>query len=241
MALLLLLAAASAFASPSKQTLGARSADHELRLERSVVAPDRIAYNVVVVDTASGATVLSAHSEGKPGEAVEVASVSGARQIRVRLAYSQHFFSATVNVTDGASILDEFRTWWQLEPRTAGAAVTPAATPKTFNGIVPLRVGGDVKAPIVISRVEPMYTAEARAARVSGVVIVEAIIGKDGLVKNVEILKPLPFGLDQAAADAVKQWVFKPGTLNGEPVDVIFNMTVNFKLDVPPPPPPPQP
>jgi periplasmic protein TonB len=47
----------------------------------------------------------------------------------------------------------------------------------------------------------------------------------------VQVLKPLPFGLDQAAVEAVKRWKFKPGTLNGQPVDVIFNLTVNFKLN----------
>jgi TonB family protein len=47
----------------------------------------------------------------------------------------------------------------------------------------------------------------------------------------VNVLKPLAFGLDQAAADAVRRWKFRPGTLNGQPVDVIFNLTVNFKLN----------
>ena len=109
----------------------------------------------------------------------------------------------------------------------------------------PLRIGGDVKAPVVISRVEPIYPAEARAARVTGVVIVEAVITADGDVRDVKVLKPLPFGLDQAAANAVKQWKFRPATRNGQPVDVIFNLTIAFKLDgvksdddpgLPPPP-----
>src|SRR3954468_7783252 len=95
----------------------------------------------------------------------------------------------------------------------------------------PLRVGGDVRAPILMEKVEPVYTEEARQRRINGIVIVEAIIGRDGLVKNVSVLKPLPFGLDQAAVDAVKQWKFKPGTLEGKPVDVIFTLTVNFRLD----------
>ena len=95
----------------------------------------------------------------------------------------------------------------------------------------PLRVGGDVKAPVVINRVEPVYPEVARKARISGIVIVECIIDKGGNVTNVQVLKPLPFGLDQAAVDAVKRWKFKPGTLNGQPVDVIFNLTVNFKLN----------
>jgi hypothetical protein len=49
---------------------------------------------------------------------------------------------------------------------------------------------------------------------------------------------PLPAGLSEAAVDAVKQWNFKAATLNGEAVDVIFNLTVNFKLDKPPDPEP---
>jgi TonB family protein len=95
----------------------------------------------------------------------------------------------------------------------------------------PLRVGGDVKAPVAMERVEPVYTEEARKAGISGIVILEAVIGRDGLVKNASVLKPLPFGLDQAAVDAVKQWKFKPGTLDNKPVDVIFNLTILFRLD----------
>lgn len=234
---LLLLAAAPSFAAPAPLNLLVRSAQHELRLERTVIAPDRIAYNVLVIDLANNATVLNQHAEARPDEAAEVLSASGTRQIRVRLAYTPNFFSATVNVTEGATILDEFRTWWQLEPRKPGVAVVPlAAPPGGYDAAGPLRVGGDVKAPIVINRVEPIYSEDARANHVSGIVIVEAIIGKDGLVKNVQVLKPLPFGLDQAAVDAVRQWQFRPGTLNGVPVDVIFNLTVNFKLDTPPQP-----
>jgi protein TonB len=94
----------------------------------------------------------------------------------------------------------------------------------------PLRVGGDVKAPVVVKRVEPNYNDVARKAHVQGVVIVEAIIDKNGNVDKVKLLKGLSMGLNEAAEEAVKQWKFKPGTLNGEPVDVIFNLTVNFTL-----------
>ncbi|HYC91209.1 MAG TPA: TonB family protein [Thermoanaerobaculia bacterium] len=95
----------------------------------------------------------------------------------------------------------------------------------------PYRVGGDVKAPVVIQRVDPVYPPEAKEKRIAGIVIVEAVIDRNGNVGDVKVLKSLPFGLDQAAADAVKQWKFRPGTRNGEPVDVIFNLTVNFKVD----------
>ena len=86
----------------------------------------------------------------------------------------------------------------------------------------PLRVGGDVKAPTIISKVEPQYPEVARKARIAGIVIVECTINKAGDVTDVHVLKPLPFGLDQAAVEAVKRWKFKPGTLNGQPVDVLL-------------------
>ncbi|HEX9161722.1 MAG TPA: energy transducer TonB [Thermoanaerobaculia bacterium] len=94
----------------------------------------------------------------------------------------------------------------------------------------PVRVGGDVKAPTVIDRVEPKYTETARTARVTGVVIVEAIIDKTGKVDQVKVLKGLPMGLSEEAEQAVRKWKFRPGTMNGQPVDVIFDLTVNFKL-----------
>ncbi len=109
-----------------------------------------------------------------------------------------------------------------------------AAVRRQQESELPLRVGGDVKAPIVINRVEPMYTQAARADRISGIVIIETEIDKTGEVRKVVVLKRLPHGLDDAAIAAVRQWRFKPGTLNGEPVDVIFNLTVNFKIDSPP-------
>lgn len=101
----------------------------------------------------------------------------------------------------------------------------PAAEPEG-----PIRVGGDVKPPAKLVAPSPQYTEIARKARIQGVVIIEAIIDKEGNVTNVKILKGLPMGLDDAAADAVKKWKFKPATLNGKPVAVIYNLTVNFRL-----------
>jgi protein TonB len=104
----------------------------------------------------------------------------------------------------------------------------PAPEPKDEG---PLRVGGDVKAPVAINRAKPDYTDTARKAHISGVVVVEAIVNKQGQVEQVKVLKGLPMGLSDQAVEAVKKWRFKPGTLNGEPVDVIFSLTVNFTLE----------
>jgi len=64
---------------------------------------------------------------------------------------------------------------------------------------------------------------------VQGRVILEATISKDGSVKDVKILRPLPM-LDQAAVDAVQQWKYTPTMLNKEPVEVIMTVTVDFAL-----------
>ena len=88
----------------------------------------------------------------------------------------------------------------------------------------------DVKPPVAISRIDPQYTEVARKARVEGIVIIEAIIDRNGNVTDARVLKPLALGLDTAALDAVRRWKFTPGTLNGQPVPVIYNLTVNFRL-----------
>ena len=94
----------------------------------------------------------------------------------------------------------------------------------------PLRVGGDVHAPVIVERVEPSYPLAARSARVQGIVILEIIIDRTGKVVSAQVLKPLPMGLSETSLEAVRQWRFTPGTMNGKPVDVLFNLTMNFRL-----------
>jgi len=94
----------------------------------------------------------------------------------------------------------------------------------------PIHVGGDVQAPVKTFAPQPQYTEIARKARIQGVVIVQAIIDKQGNVTNVKVLKGLPMGLDNAAVDTIKTWKFEAATLNGKPVDVYYNLTVNFTL-----------
>jgi protein TonB len=94
----------------------------------------------------------------------------------------------------------------------------------------PIQVGGDVVPPEKTFNPQPQYTEIARKARLQGVVIVQAIIDKQGTVTNVKVLKGLGMGLDQAAVEAIKKWKFEPATLNGKPVAVYYNLTVNFRL-----------
>ncbi len=104
----------------------------------------------------------------------------------------------------------------------------PDAPPPVDTG--PIFVTGDVQKPVKISSPQPQYTEIARKARIQGVVILQTIINKEGNITDVKILKGLPMGLAEAAVAAVEQWKYQPATLNGKPVAVYFNLTVNFQL-----------
>ena len=128
-----------------------------------------------------------------------------------------------------------------LAAAPAVAFQTPQATAPT----TPLRIGGQTKAPERIHYVAPAYPEAAMAARVSGIVIVEATISKEGNVTDARVLRSIA-GLDQAALTAVKQWKYLPTTVDGKPVPVVMTVSVNFtppgaEAPTPAPMPPPAP
>jgi protein TonB len=83
--------------------------------------------------------------------------------------------------------------------------------------------------PEAVTKVNPSYPDIAREAQVEGKVVVQALVGKDGKVKDTRIQVSVPM-LDKAAEDAVKQWVFKPALANNKPVAVWVAVPVSFKL-----------
>ncbi len=93
----------------------------------------------------------------------------------------------------------------------------------------PLRVGGDVQMAMLLRKVIPEYPNLARSARISGVVHLIGTIGKDGKIQNLQLVSGHPL-LARAALEAVRQWVYKPTLLNGNPVEVIAPIDVNFTL-----------
>jgi protein TonB len=102
-------------------------------------------------------------------------------------------------------------------------AKTPAPTPKRIR--VPARIA---EANLVYD-VPPQYPPEAGRARLEGPVVLMAVIGQDGNVKDVRVESGLPI-LARAAIDAVKQWRYKPYVIDGEPVEVDSRITINFTL-----------
>ena len=91
-------------------------------------------------------------------------------------------------------------------------------------------VSENVTTPTVLSRIEPIYSEEARRANVEGTVELSAVIRKDGSIEVVKVLRGLGLGLDENAIKALKKWRFRPGMKDGRPVDVALNIEVRFSL-----------
>ena len=113
-------------------------------------------------------------------------------------------------------------------PGGTGIVGVPAPPPPAAV-LTPVRPGGKVKYPAKVRDARPVYPPIAVHSGVEGRVMIEAIIGVDGRVKDARVLRSIPL-LDRAALEAVQQWRFTPTLLNGIPVPVIITVTVDFKL-----------
>lgn len=92
------------------------------------------------------------------------------------------------------------------------------------------RIGGDVSAPVLVSKVEPEYSEEARKAKYSGSVLLSIVVDQNGLPRDIKIVRPLGLGLDQKAIEAVMKWRFRPGMKGGRAVPVQAQVEVSFRL-----------
>lgn len=92
------------------------------------------------------------------------------------------------------------------------------------------RVGNGVSAPTAIYDPEPQYTDEARKSRMQGVVLLAVVVGPDGRTHNIHVGRSLGMGLDEKAIEAVRTWRFSPAEKDGQPVAVLVNIEVNFRL-----------
>ena len=97
-------------------------------------------------------------------------------------------------------------------------------------GIEPKTVGGAVSAPVLISNAPPEYTAEARAAKLSGTVLVHFWVDEQGNPSHVQVIRGLGHGLDAKAIEAVSSYRFTPAMENGKPVVVALNTEIDFKM-----------
>ncbi len=111
-------------------------------------------------------------------------------------------------------------------PQQQAAAPQPAATQ---GSAAPVRTGGRAQEARLLQRVSPVYPVLARQSRVSGIVRVQALIGRNGKVKKATAISGPPL-LRQAAVDAVLRWTYSPAQLNGEPVEADTFVDINFQL-----------
>jgi protein TonB len=105
----------------------------------------------------------------------------------------------------------------------------PAPPPATR---APVRIGGQIQAPTLIHRVEPYYPPTAVDARLQGLVILEAIVDRDGHVADVKVLRSANALLDREAVLAVKQWRYSPLVLNGQRERFVLTVMLSFNLEI---------
>jgi protein TonB len=115
-----------------------------------------------------------------------------------------------------------------------GVGAAPPPPPPKVEVVKPatpsrIRVGGNVQGAKLIKKPTPVYPPLAKQARIQGTVKFTAVIGKDGTIQNLQLVSGHPL-LVASAQEAVKQWVYQPTLLNGEPVEVITEIDVNFTL-----------
>ena len=155
----------------------------------------------------------------QPDEARIVAQIDKVAQARAELE------KANARMLLGIRRVLTAEQWEKLKADTSGPQPFAAAA----GAPVAYSAGGGVSAPVLLSKVEPQYTEEARQAKLQGTVVLYVEVGPDGRASNVRVQRSLGMGLDEKAIEAVKQWRFRPGMKDGKPVTVVATIEVNFR------------
>jgi TonB family protein len=171
---------------------------------------------VVEVKLDSSGNVSDAHVVSGPDELRRAALESVLQwHLTKNLAGSTRQVSISFSLPDAVPI----------PPPPPAAAAVPGAV---------YRVGGGVTAPVLLYKTQPDYTEEARKAKYQGTVLLYIEVDPSGKATNIRVQRSLGLGLDEKAIEAVKQWKFKPGYRDGNPVPVSATIEVNFRtLDNP--------
>jgi TonB family protein len=151
-------------------------------------------------------------------DAIDVSS-AGTRQVEVHTDTTATDTTASTTTSTPA-----------VPAETQPTEPAPQVNVATDNGGVYSAVPAGGTQPEETDRVVPRYPMLARRAGIQGPVVVRGIVRRDGTIDNVEVIRDLPDGLGEAASDAVRQWHFRPATFRGEPIDVYYTVTVNFRL-----------
>jgi TonB family protein len=93
-----------------------------------------------------------------------------------------------------------------------------------------MRPGGDVKAPQLLTLIDPDSNDYAQKNNIAGMVFLKMVVDASGRPSNVTIVRPIGFGLDEKAVEAIQRAQFRPGTLNGKPIPELVNLQVTFRI-----------
>jgi protein TonB len=190
---------------------------------------------------ATAAAIPSPASSGKPAASTSPQPVAMAKPVAPKVTpdmMSQSLNShptpaqrADAGGADAAPVLDASADSDGNSAALSGISSSPrvpALPPPTIQPEGPIKIGGDVKAPRLISSALPVYPFAARQTGVEGDVLVTTTIDKNGSVVGVHVISG-PAILRQAALDALRQWKYEPSRLNGQPVAVEMQVTIKFR------------
>ena len=150
-------------------------------------------------------------------------------EVAAELARIDKFVSATEADQRTGAMLDAIGVARGLESGFNLGTIEHSPPPPPAPAQTPIHLHSGMQPPRKVVDVHPLYPALAQSARKEGVVILEAVIDARGHVASVRVLRSIPLP-DQAAVEAVRQWVFTPTLLNDVPVPVVMTVTVNFTL-----------
>ena len=187
--------------------------------------------NATLVVSAKGIKEIT--QSGAAGEYEFRALPLGRYSIEVRMAGFRPFQQALELQANETRKLDVALEVGEVaETVNVVAKAPPAAPPDTRSGPPSrIRVGGNVQATKLVHRVNPVYPERAQAQGIQGTVLLEAVILKDGTLGALRVLNKLADpDLVDAASEAVKNWRYEPTLLNGQPIEVVTTITVNFRL-----------
>lgn len=205
-----------ALCSTAAQADSLRSDRHFVKID---VQPsgDARHYSVQIFDAESRTGIAQLKVVTKGDKSAESETSAGGTHYKVRVEPHGVAYLISFTADDGTEVIDTMR-----------GGFTTATRSRPIPAHV-VRAGRDINAPNLLRRVAPVYTEEARAAGAAGNVVVELLIGKSGFVREATILQPMGHGLSESALDAVQQWQFAPSMHQGAPVEVTYEVAVEFK------------
>ena len=209
-AIVLVLTSTAAFAD------SLRSDKHFVQIDVQPTGNSR-QYDVQVFDAESRTGIAQLKVVTKGDKAAESETSAGGTRFKVRIEPHGAAYLIAFTADDGTEVIDTMR-----------GGFTTAAKSKPVPARA-VRAGREINEPAVIRRVAAVYTEEAKAAGAVGSVVVELLIDKSGFVREATVVQPMGHGLSESAVDAVKQWQFAPAMHEGVPVEVSYEVAIDFK------------